>query len=72
MIPRRYHLLYTKDAPKRLDINPNLIKIMAAEECGKEFEKLLDHCKNVYQQMHRGFSIRINKDFQNNYLLRIL
>ena len=46
--------------------------VFASEAFDEEFENLVDHCSMIYDELQKGFSLKIRKDINNNYLVNVI
>jgi|GEM_PF-1192595 len=43
--------------------------IFMSDDFDHEFDNLLEHCKILYDKIERGFSLKIKRDINNNYMV---
>lgn len=46
--------------------------VFASDDFNHEFENLVEHCKLLYNKLQRGFSLKIKRDINNNYIVLLL
>ena len=49
---------------RRLELDESNMKqlVFASEAFDEEFENLVDHCSMIYDELQKGFSLKIRKD----------
>ena len=59
---------------RRLELDESNMKqlVFASEAFDEEFENLVDHCSMIYDELQKGFSLKIRKDVNNNYLVNVI
>ena len=59
---------------RRLELDESNMKLLvfASEAFDEEFENLVDHCSMIYDELQKGFYLRIRKDVNNNYLVNVI
>lgn len=55
-----------------LDDNNMKKLVFMFEAFNQEFDNLIHHCDLIYNELEKGFSLKIRKDINNNYLVNIL
>ena len=55
----------------KIELDDKFIRnmVFTSEDFDAEFENLLEHCKLLYSQIKRGFSLKIKRDINNNYMV---
>lgn len=61
-----------KDKKIELDEHNMSKLVFVFEDFNKEFDNLLAHCNLIYSEIEKGFSLKIRKDINNNYLVNVV
>ena len=46
--------------------------VFMLDDLGEEFENMIAYCEMIYQELQTGFSLQVNNDQNNQYLVNIL
>lgn len=61
-----------KNRKVELDENNVSKMVFVLEDFNEEFDNLLAHCNLIYSEIEKGFSLKIRKDINNNYLVNVI
>ena len=55
----------------KIELDDKFIRnmVFTSEDFDAEFENLLEHCKLLHSKIKRGFSLKIKRDINNNYMV---
>ena len=59
---------------RRLELDESNMKLLvfSSEAFDEEFENQVNQCSMNYDELQKGFSLKIRKDVNNNYLVNVI
>lgn len=59
---------------QKLELDESSVKqlVFMFEAFNEELDNLLEHCNLIYNEIEKGFSLKIRKDINDQYLVNLL